>query len=310
MKLGECHVCENGPHYSEGRRYSYILNAWILDSSWNDKEEIAALRNEIKEISARRPDIVILDELKKKAACVCGDIEHLWTVHRLDGPCYQADQDIKDILVEQAKNWTALIEEKQIIIKHYQDESLENYSAWLNLAHDFGANDGDDMRQVVSDGIARLQEQNAALGSRVGQFQFCINRVAEALGNVCCGGVDSSPEEQLADPDSTTRVLCDAIEGLKHSSQVWQTAEAQVTHKLQIANSTIALNLYNHTEVLKVLGANHKKQLCAVEEETIERCAKEVERIDGKWLANHVRAIAPRRDAIRALSALKNRDGL
>ena len=33
-------------HYSEGRRYSYISQAWILDESWNDAEEVARLRHE------------------------------------------------------------------------------------------------------------------------------------------------------------------------------------------------------------------------------------------------------------------------
>ena len=49
-----------------------------------------------------------------------------------------------------------------------------------------------------------------ALHTRIEQFQFCINTVAAELG-VCCGGVDSSPQEQLSDPHSTTRVLVDAI---------------------------------------------------------------------------------------------------
>src|SRR5690348_6435015 len=31
-------------HYSFGRRFSFISNAWILNESWNDKEEIAALQ--------------------------------------------------------------------------------------------------------------------------------------------------------------------------------------------------------------------------------------------------------------------------
>ena len=79
----------------------------------------------------------------------------------------------------------------------------------------------------------RLEEQNAALGTRISQFQFCINRIAEALGNVCCGGVDSSPEEQMADPHSTTRVLCDAITKLQKiislqgaALAVWKSGKA------------------------------------------------------------------------------------
>jgi hypothetical protein len=41
-------------HYTTGRRYSYISNAWILDSSWNDKEEIAFLR---AELDSRKPAV-------------------------------------------------------------------------------------------------------------------------------------------------------------------------------------------------------------------------------------------------------------
>lgn len=34
-------------HYTEGRRYSHIHKAWILESGWNDSEEIAALRAQL-----------------------------------------------------------------------------------------------------------------------------------------------------------------------------------------------------------------------------------------------------------------------
>lgn len=62
---------------------------------------------------------------------------------------------------------------------------------------------------------AAPETKQEMLQKRLGQFQFCIDRVAEALGNVCCGGIDSSPKDQMADPHSTTRVLLDAIERLK-----------------------------------------------------------------------------------------------
>ncbi len=66
------------------------------------------------------------------------------------------------------------------------------------------------------------------LQQRVDQFQFCINRVAEALGNVCCGGVDSSPEDQMADPHSTTRVLVDAIKALKAQHLAGASSEDEI----------------------------------------------------------------------------------
>ena len=74
----------------------------------------------------------------------------------------------------------------------------------------------DDIAKSLS--ISRVAEIED-LRTRLDQFQFCINLVAEALGNVCCGGVDSSPEDQLADPHSTTRVLCDAIAKLKRNEK-------------------------------------------------------------------------------------------
>jgi hypothetical protein len=36
-----------GNHYSDGRRFSRINNAWIFVEDWNDAEEIATLRAEI-----------------------------------------------------------------------------------------------------------------------------------------------------------------------------------------------------------------------------------------------------------------------
>lgn len=38
-------------HYSDGRRWSRISHAWILESSWNDREEIAYLKDELARIN-------------------------------------------------------------------------------------------------------------------------------------------------------------------------------------------------------------------------------------------------------------------
>lgn len=35
-------------HYTDGRRWSHISNAWILVEGWNDKEEIASLRAQLE----------------------------------------------------------------------------------------------------------------------------------------------------------------------------------------------------------------------------------------------------------------------
>lgn len=34
-------------HYTDGRRWSHISNAWILVEGWNDKEEIASLKAQL-----------------------------------------------------------------------------------------------------------------------------------------------------------------------------------------------------------------------------------------------------------------------
>lgn len=39
-------------HYSTGRKWSEISQAWILESSWNDREELARLRSENEALRA------------------------------------------------------------------------------------------------------------------------------------------------------------------------------------------------------------------------------------------------------------------
>jgi hypothetical protein len=39
-------------HYTDARRWSYISDAWIFASSWDDKEEIAMLRFRVKELES------------------------------------------------------------------------------------------------------------------------------------------------------------------------------------------------------------------------------------------------------------------
>lgn len=41
-------------HYSTGRKWSVISQAWILESSWNDREELAALRDELARTRVER----------------------------------------------------------------------------------------------------------------------------------------------------------------------------------------------------------------------------------------------------------------
>ena len=65
----------------------------------------------------------------------------------------------------------------------------------------------------------RLTAQLNNAETKIGQFQSCITKVAEALGGVACGGVDSSSAEQMSNPASTTRVLCDAIKAARKDAE-------------------------------------------------------------------------------------------
>lgn len=56
-------------HYSVGRRYSHISNMWILESSWNDKEEIAMLKHENQTLTE------LVNELQDEIRVMGGDYE-------------------------------------------------------------------------------------------------------------------------------------------------------------------------------------------------------------------------------------------
>lgn len=62
--------------------------------------------------------------------------------------------------------------------------------------------------------ILYLKEHNAALLTRIKEFDSCIQKIAIELGGVCCGGVDVDQTE----PGSTTAVLVAAIRKLRNSA--------------------------------------------------------------------------------------------
>ena len=71
-------------HYTEGRRWSHISNAWILLESWNDREEIASLRASVADLEkgqvASQPSD---DELRRMVVMVpmyCDDMEHAYHI--------------------------------------------------------------------------------------------------------------------------------------------------------------------------------------------------------------------------------------
>lgn len=44
----EAKVTKAAEHYSDGRKYSHISNAWILEEGWNDAEEVASLCQQLE----------------------------------------------------------------------------------------------------------------------------------------------------------------------------------------------------------------------------------------------------------------------
>jgi hypothetical protein len=72
-----------GAHYSDGRRYSRISNAWIFAEDWNDREEVAYLRESLERTERE------LREARAKLATA--EVRAEWwapvyTKHRLPGP--------------------------------------------------------------------------------------------------------------------------------------------------------------------------------------------------------------------------------
>lgn len=50
-------------HYTDGRRWSYISNAWILLSSWNDREELACMTAATE--SVRKENVKLRAEIER-----------------------------------------------------------------------------------------------------------------------------------------------------------------------------------------------------------------------------------------------------
>lgn len=55
-------------HYTDGRRWSYISNAWILLSSWNDREELATMTAAAE--SVRQENVRLRAEIERLQAII------------------------------------------------------------------------------------------------------------------------------------------------------------------------------------------------------------------------------------------------
>lgn len=69
---------------------------------------------------------------------------------------------------------SAEIDRLQTRVKVREDQTMEDYSLMLSWARELGAKDGDDMRDVITNGIAKLQCQLAeAQLNKVEQTRHC-----------------------------------------------------------------------------------------------------------------------------------------
>ena len=87
----------------------------------------------------------------------------------------QLTRDAKSALTAQAQEIAELRERN----KKLEDQALEDYSLLLNWAHEFGAKNGDDMRSVITNGIAELREKV----ERLRQALEWYGSMAKRMGN-------------------------------------------------------------------------------------------------------------------------------
>jgi hypothetical protein len=72
-------------HYTDGRRWSHISNAWIFEDNWNDQEEIARLRAKVASLVEERDNaldqveaaVVDYNDARQQLAAANGRVEML-----------------------------------------------------------------------------------------------------------------------------------------------------------------------------------------------------------------------------------------
>ena len=74
-------------HYTDGRRWSYISQAWIFADGWNDREEIARLQAKVRELEERLTTLK-QQRIKYGPIClVCGAAEPCHLKDDPHSPC-------------------------------------------------------------------------------------------------------------------------------------------------------------------------------------------------------------------------------
>lgn len=106
-------------HYTDGRRWSYISQAWIFADGWNDREEIARLQAKVRELEERLTTLK-QQRIKYGPIClVCGAAE----------PCHLKDDPHSPCTFDPAPRelWDRCKEQKQRISE--LEERLVDYDA-------------------------------------------------------------------------------------------------------------------------------------------------------------------------------------
>lgn len=132
-----------GEHYSDGRRYSHISKTWILNDSWNEREEIAFLKNEVDELTAKlntaRHDAVHAFITGKDKLClVCGAKEPCELKDDPNSPCTFDPTPME--LYKRCNDLTVKLTHSEHMLEHYRTEFEQTRSALLSvqsaMAHD------------------------------------------------------------------------------------------------------------------------------------------------------------------------------
>lgn len=86
-----------GNHYSDGRRWSHISNAWIFEESWNDREEAASLRSKN---AALRSQLAEARDVLAKADQQLSGIQQYSSCKTARGEAALIRQDISALLAK------------------------------------------------------------------------------------------------------------------------------------------------------------------------------------------------------------------
>lgn len=194
-------------HYSYGRRFSFISNAWILNDSWNDKEEIAALR---VDLSLRK------EELRQAQAALAAKDQQVqaWQM------AYEGVQQqlaAKDARVKELEDWKRIVEgtgtDQEAVVRMAATEYTKTAV------------------QTWKDHTAKLEQQLAAKDQE-------LKRLKDRHHPSCNVLLDDEGDEVLTDYQECTCAI-HAQEDLAYIRKLKQQLDTLMGEAVQLANDVI-----------------------------------------------------------------------